>query len=98
MAKLVLFKFNIKDREYCNDVQEIYVDLEKTTVFGMRTIKVWNDHYRGMVDELAFYISYEGIEYGSFEQKELVFDCSCGEEPPVDDFMIFDEKFEKIFE
>lgn len=82
MGKRVLFPFTIKDREFCMEPGEIYVDLSTTIVLGIKTIRVWNNQYLGFQEPHAFYVNYQGVEYGSLTVDQSIFDfVPCGDSP-----------------
>jgi hypothetical protein len=99
MALLKVFRYTIRDKEFCHGENEVVVDYNSTVILGERDDwMIWDDHCKGYRRTKAFMINFQGIEYGTEKPVDANF-SSCN---PCDDprgpFQIFEPQFEKQFE
>ena len=95
MPKSFTFPYTISNQSFCQLPGEVLIILCEAFVHGWKTKRIWSDRLRGFTDEYAFFITYNGIEYGSFDFDESVL---IGNPCIPDDFFIFDYEFEVTFE
>jgi len=98
MATLRVFKYTIRDKEFCRGEQEVVVDYDSTVILGERDDwRVWDDHCKGYRVVKAFMINFQGVEYGTEKSTDSDFKCNpCGD--PNNPFQIFEPQFETQFE
>lgn len=95
MPRSILFQYTISDQSFCSLPGEVLIILRDAFVHGWKTKRIWNDRYNGYSDEYAFFITYNGIEYGSLNfDDSILIQSPCGSPG----FYIFDVEFEEIFE
>lgn len=97
MATLRIFRYTIRDKEFCHSGSEVVVDYDSTVILGERDDwMIWDDHCKAYKVTKAFMINFQGIEYGT--QKPVGSDFSCNSCDPRNPFQIFEPQFEKEFE
>lgn len=97
MATLRIFKYTIRDKEFCHGEKEVVVDYDSTVILGERDDwRVWDNYRKAYVVTKAFLINFQGIEYGTEKPVDSSFKCSPCD--PRNPFQIFEPQFEPIFE
>lgn len=97
MASLRIFKYTIKDKEFCPGDNEIVVDTNQVVILGERDDwRVWDDYKKAYIVTRAFMINYKGTEYGS--ETTIPQDLSCNPCSSGSPFQIFEPQFENQFE
>jgi len=98
MGKLVQFEYTVIGKTYCSVGGSVIIDLSKAKIKGWKKERIWSDRIQGTVVETIYLIIWNGVEYGSFTPNEDALNDRCKTPPVDDDFMIFEEQFENIFE